>query len=99
MKNVLIYLVIIHTGNSSTAQKGYSGVSIWSKEKPLSVSQTLEHIPEALQKEGRILTAHYENFVVVNVYTPNTLRAGEKPLNGWEAVRGPRKKKTPSNDL
>ena len=79
--------------NSSTAQKGYSGVSIWSKEKPLSVSQTLENIPEPLQKEGRILTAHYENFVVVNVYTPNTLRAGEKPLNGWEAVRDPEKRK------
>ena len=79
--------------NSSTAQKGYSGVSIWSKEKPISVSQTLENIPETLQKEGRILTAYYENFVVVNVYTPNTLRAGEKPLGGWDAIRDQEKRK------
>ena len=79
--------------NSSTAQKGYSGVSIWSKEKPLSVDTTLEKIPEVLQREGRILTAYYENFVVVNIYTPNTLRAGEKPLCCWDAVKDPEKRK------
>jgi exodeoxyribonuclease-3 len=79
--------------NSSTDQKGYSGVAIWSKEKPLSVDTTLEKIPEVLQREGRILTAYYQNFVVVNIYTPNTLRAGEKPLSGWDAVKDPEKRK------
>lgn len=79
--------------NSSTGQKGYSGVSIWSKEKPVSVDTTLKKIPEVLQREGRILTAYYENFVVVNIYSPNTLRAGEKPLSGWGVIKDPEKRK------
>lgn len=78
--------------NSSTAQKGYSGVSIWSKEKPISVDKTLEKIPEILQREGRILTAYYKNFAVVNIYSPNTLRAGEKPLSGWDSIKDPEKR-------
>lgn len=62
---------------------GYSGTAIFSKEKPLSVR--LGFPAEVLQKyklgedgygdpnkEGRVLTAEFEDFFVVNVYTPNS---------------------------
>lgn len=81
-------IVGFHTyWNSSTAKKGYSGVAIWSREKPVSVSTELPGAPPELQKEGRILTAFYPGYVVVNTYTPNTLRAGQKPLRGWGKVK------------
>ncbi len=62
---------------------GYAGVAIFSKEKPLSVQTGL---PENLvkkyalnddkygdpNKEGRVLTAEFKDFFVVNVYTPNS---------------------------
>ena len=73
--------------NCSTGKKGYSGVAIWSREKPLKVSKELPGLDESLQIEGRILTAYYEGYVVVNTYVPNTLRAGTKPVRGWEGVK------------
>jgi exodeoxyribonuclease-3 len=73
--------------NCSTARKGYSGVAIWSREEPLAVTTELPGSPDALQVEGRIVTAYYPGFVVVNTYTPNTLRAGKKPIRGWDKVK------------
>lgn len=72
--------------NNSTARKGYSGVAIWSKDKPIKVSDDLIGAPLHLQNEGRILTAYYADYAVVNTYTPNTLRAGTKPVRGWDNV-------------
>ncbi len=77
-----------HTSwSSSTGRKGYSGVSVWSKEEPLRVDTTLPGISDELQKEGRILTLHFPGYILVNTYVPNTLRAGSKPAGGWGAVR------------
>ncbi len=58
--------------NSATIKKGYSGTAIFSKTEPLSVSYGLgieEH-----DGEGRVITAEYEDFLLVNVYTPNAQR-------------------------
>lgn len=68
-----------------SVRKGYSGVAIYSKEKPLSVSN--EFPAEILKKynmdadtygdpahEGRLLVAEFTDFYVVNVYTPNSKR-------------------------
>lgn len=53
-------------------KKGYSGTAIFTKHKPLSVSYGVgEH---ESQSEGRIITLEYENFYLVNVYTPNSQR-------------------------
>ncbi|SHS87278.1 exodeoxyribonuclease III Xth [Mycobacteroides abscessus subsp. abscessus] len=53
-------------------KKGYSGTAIFTKHKPLSVSYGVgEH---ETQSEGRIITLEYENFYLVNVYTPNSQR-------------------------
>ena len=71
----------------STTKKGYSGVAIWSREAPLRVTKELPGVSPALQAEGRVLTAYFPGFAVVNTYVPNTLRAGTKPRGGWEKVK------------
>ncbi len=55
---------------NSAVKKGYSGVAIFCKQEPLSVSYGLgieEH-----DQEGRVITLEFENFYLVNVYTPNS---------------------------
>ncbi|MDT8861633.1 exodeoxyribonuclease III [Alkalihalobacillus sp. MEB130] len=57
---------------NSAERKGYSGTAIFSKVKPLSVHFGLhEHFEE---KEGRVITLEFEDFYIVNVYTPNSKR-------------------------
>ncbi|MCR6515756.1 MAG: exodeoxyribonuclease III [Clostridium sp.] len=51
-------------------KKGYSGTAIFSKIKPISVKLGLgieEH-----DNEGRVITLEFEDFFLVNVYTPNS---------------------------
>jgi exodeoxyribonuclease III len=60
-----------YSWNCSTEKKGYSGVAIISKMKPLSVSYGVDGLPEA-EAEGRVITAEFEDFYVVNVYVPNS---------------------------
>jgi exodeoxyribonuclease-3 len=57
---------------NSAVKKGYSGTAVFAKNKPLSVSYDMgieEH-----DSEGRIITLEYEDFFLVNVYTPNAQR-------------------------
>lgn len=62
---------------------GYAGTAIFTKTTPLSVQNGLpEEIVEKYEfdkdkygnpnKEGRVLTAEFENFYLVNCYTPNS---------------------------
>ena len=53
-------------------KKGYSGTAIFSKKEPLSVAYGIG--VEEHDKEGRVITAEYEEFYVVTVYTPNSQR-------------------------
>ena len=57
-------------------KKGYSGVVIFSKTKPLSVDYDMGIAHH--DKEGRIITAEYNDFYLVNVYTPNSKRELER---------------------
>ncbi len=53
-------------------KKGYSGTSLWSKMPPRSHQLGLglgEH-----DQEGRVITASFDDFHLVNVYTPNSQR-------------------------
>lgn len=53
-------------------KKGYSGTAVFTKIKPLHVKYGIgESDTEA---EGRILTLEYEDFYLINVYTPNSKR-------------------------
>jgi exodeoxyribonuclease-3 len=57
---------------NSAVKKGYSGTAVFAKNEPLSVSYDMgieEH-----DSEGRIITLEYEDFFLVNVYTPNAQR-------------------------
>lgn len=49
---------------------GYSGTAIFSRTVPIQVDKGLG-ITE-LDTEGRVLTAEYDDFYLVNVYTPNS---------------------------
>lgn len=53
----------------SKLRKGYSGVAVYTKNKPNKVEYGLG-IPE-FDQEGRFLALFFENFVVLNVYFPN----------------------------
>ena len=56
----------------SAEKKGYSGTAIFTKHEPISVKYGLgidEH-----DHEGRAITLEYENFYLLNVYTPNSQR-------------------------
>ncbi|MGN1298362.1 MAG: exodeoxyribonuclease III [Candidatus Scatovivens sp.] len=57
---------------NSAIKKGYSGTAIYTKIKPISVSYGIgieEH-----DLEGRVITLEFENFYMVNCYTPNSQR-------------------------
>ena len=53
----------------SKKRKGYSGVAIYSKLKPEKVEYGIG-IPD-FDDEGRLVIAHYKNFVLINGYFPN----------------------------
>lgn len=53
-------------------KKGYSGTAMFTKTEPLNVTYGIgieEH-----DKEGRVITAEFEEYFVVTVYTPNSQR-------------------------
>lgn len=68
---------------NSADKKGYSGTALFSKTKPLQVvSGFASHIVKKYNvtgdnygnpdTEGRVITAEFDNFYVVTVYTPNS---------------------------
>lgn len=54
---------------SSAQKKGYSGVAVWTKEKPKSVSRGIEN--DKFDSEGRILLLEFDKFLLFNIYFPN----------------------------
>ena len=57
---------------NSAEKKGYSGTLILTKQIPLNVSLGLNILKH--DKEGRVITLEYDDFFLVNVYTPNSKR-------------------------
>ena len=67
---------------NSAVKKGYSGTAVFSKREPIAV---INGFPQAFSKrfqfadelqrdsadEGRVITAEYDKYYVVTVYTPN----------------------------
>ena len=61
---------------NSAEKKGYSGTAIFTKKEPISVTYGIgieEH-----DKEGRIITLEFEDFYLVDNYTPNSKRELER---------------------
>lgn len=63
---------LYHVSSNSAVKKGYSGTCIISKTPPLSVTKGIGI--EAHDQEGRVLTAEYEEFYLIDVYVPNSSR-------------------------
>ena len=59
---------------NSAEKKGYSGTAVFTKKEPINVTYGLDK--EEHDKEGR--TLEYENFFLVNCYTPNSKRELER---------------------
>ena len=78
---------------NSAERPGYAGTAIFTKIKPIT---TRNDFPTNIQfadqfgdplEEGRVLTAEFEQFYLVNVYTPNSKNALERlPLRSqkWD---------------
>ena len=61
---------------NSAEKKGYSGTAIITRNKPLNVTYGIgieEH-----DKEGRVITLEFDNFYMVDCYTPNSKRELER---------------------
>ncbi len=70
VQNELTKLNGYHFEFNSAQRKGYSGVAILSKNKPLKIWNDMgieEH-----DQEGRVISAEWEDFYLINVYTPNS---------------------------
>lgn len=53
-------------------KKGYSGTALFTKTEPIAVTYGIGM--EQHDKEGRVITAEFEAYYVVTVYTPNSQR-------------------------
>lgn len=72
---------------ASAKKAGYSGVAVYTKQPPLSVS--VFGLPE-FDDEGRMLILDYPDYVLFNGYFPNSQEAGKRleyKLSYCEAVR------------
>ena len=57
---------------NSADKKGYSGTVMFTRVKPLSVTNGIA--AAAHDTEGRVITAEFAEFYLVNVYQPNSQR-------------------------
>lgn len=68
-KDYYIYL-------NSAEKKGYSGTAVFTKVKPINVTYGIGI--EDHDKEGRVITLEYNEFYLVNIYTPNSKKELER---------------------
>lgn len=71
-EDVTIDLAQYHQYWNSAQKKGYSGTCIFTKEKPLNVTNGI--LLDIHDLEGRVITLEYSTFFLVNVYVPNSKR-------------------------
>ena len=57
---------------NAAQKKGYSGTAIFTRTRPLKITTGIGHAGH--DGEGRVLTAEYPGFYLVNVYVPNSQR-------------------------
>ncbi len=72
---------------NSAEKKGYAGTAVFSRIEPVSVSYGLGE-KQNHKGEGRIITLELKDFVLVNVYTPNSGRGLDrlKYRNEWDKL-------------
>ena len=57
-------------------KKGYSGTAVFSRTEPTNIAEGMGITRH--DSEGRLITAEYDTFYLVNVYTPNSQRGLER---------------------
>lgn len=72
IKNIDNYHIYL----TSAEKKGYSGVMLFSKQKPKKVEHGIG--VERFDIEGRVIIAEYESFMLFNVYFPNGKSSPER---------------------
>lgn len=70
VKEALAKLEGYHQFYNSAHRKGYSGVALLSKTKPISVTNNIQI--EEHDAEGRVQCAEFKDFYLVNAYVPNS---------------------------
>ena len=65
-----------HTCFNQAEKKGYSGVGTYSRIEPVSVERGLG--AEELDSEGRVLKIEYNDFILFNIYFPNSGQDGKR---------------------
>lgn len=58
---------------NAAERPGYSGTAILTRTEPLSIRMGIEKTDH--DREGRVITAEFADFFLVNVYVPNSQRA------------------------
>ena len=64
-----------HLYFNSAIKKGYAGVAIYTKEKPLKIEQEIGM--KRFDQEGRMLKLEYPDFILINLYLPHGGRGKE----------------------
>jgi exodeoxyribonuclease-3 len=54
---------------NSAQKKGYAGVAVYTKKKPISVNSLLDL--DTFDAEGRLLELEYREFILMNLYIPH----------------------------
>ena len=65
-----------HVWFSQPERKGYSGVALYSRQEPRSVTFGLG--VERFDSEGRTVVADYDDFVLLGIYFPNGKRSADR---------------------
>jgi exodeoxyribonuclease III len=65
-----------HTYWAYPERKGYSGVALYTKEKPVAVKYDFD--VSGLDIEGRVIIAEYPGFTILNIYFPNGKQGPER---------------------
>lgn len=65
-----------HTFWNSAVRPGYSGVALFTKQKPLKVATGFGI--KKFDEEGRVLIAEYPDFIFLNIYFPNGKSGDER---------------------
>ena len=57
---------------SNSLKAGYAGVTVWSKIEPKKVMNIIPNVELDKDSSGRILVLHFDNFILINTYSPNS---------------------------
>lgn len=64
---------------NTSKRKGYSGTAIFCRKEPIKVEYGLkDDYGDEIDSEGRILTLEYNDFYLVNCYTPSSKNDGDR---------------------